>query len=262
MGEELSLFNSCMDGKYIGDLISLNILCYPNYKKCNIYNRLDQAELLGIEKICNFGDYLIFSNKYNKFHILGKGHSSMVFLGYVKKLGLKAIKVRRTDSKRIKLIDEGKILEKLSKYGITPKVYGYSNDFLIMDYVGRINLKYIIQKENKLGILNYVIEGLQSAKIMDYTGIIHNELNRPWKNVYYPSYPRAFPALIIDLESYSTGCGNVNKYVGGIIGKLNLIKYSVNLQKLLYRYKAKNCDPLMFNYLRKELIRIINISFI
>ncbi|MGC9135065.1 hypothetical protein [Caldisphaera sp.] len=262
MGEEFSLFNSCMDGKYIEDEISVNLFCYPYHQKCDIYYRLNQAKLLGIEKICNYGDYVIYGNKYNNFRILGKGHSSLVFLGYIRKLGIKAIKVRRVDSKRTSLINEGKIIEKMSAYGITPKVYEYSNDFLVMDYIGKVSLGHLILRENKSNLTNYIIEGLRSTKIMDYTGILHNEINRPWKNIYFPSYPRAFPALIIDLESFSTGCGNINKYIGGIIGKFNLIKHSDNMKKLLYQYKTKNCDQSVFDRIKEELIRIINSSFI
>ncbi|WP_172633874.1 hypothetical protein [Caldisphaera lagunensis] len=251
-----------MDDKHINEKDTISLICYPNSNKCDTYYRLNQIDTLGIEKLCNYGNIMINGNKYRNFHILGKGHSSIVLLGYVKKIGLKVIKIRRVDSKRSELINEGKILEKLSKYGISPKVYGYSRDFLIMDYVGEINLGYVLNNENKSNIINSLIESLKSIKLLDYTNIIHNELNRPWKNIYFPNYPNYFPALIIDFESYSEGCGNLNKFIGGIIGKLNITRFSKNLLELLAEYKNKNCDPLFFDKIIKELLFIINTCFI
>ncbi len=262
MDRKFFLFGSCLDGRYIDEQEVISLICYPNFKNCDIHNRLNQANLLGIELLCNFGNITITGNKYRNFHILGKGHSSIVLLGYVKNTGYKVIKIRRSDSKRPELINEGKILERLSKYGISPQVYGYSRDFLVMDYVGDINLGYIINNENKLNITNSFIESLESIKLLDYTNIIHNELNRPWKNIYFPNYPNYFPAIIIDFESHSEGCGNLNKFIGGIIGRLNIAKVSGNLVKLLAEYKNKNCDPLIFNKIKEELLSIINTSFI
>ncbi|MEB2793251.1 MAG: hypothetical protein G5Z42_04775 [Caldisphaeraceae archaeon] len=254
MDSRFSILNACMDYRYIEDPIVIDrVLYYPNKPISVKSKRVEEAERIGIKYLCNFGPQRIYGNKYKAINILGKGHSSIVSLVFVKGLGIKVAKIRRIDSKRKTLSNEARMLMQSSKVGVSPKVYYYSEDFIIMDYVGTISLGYIIRNLKENERKRFLLSAINSARLLDSIGILHSELNRPWSNVFFPSYPSEFPSMIIDLESSSLGCGNVNKIVGGILSKFRVNKRKRNLYKLLKEYKKTGCEVNIFSYIIDEL---------
>jgi putative serine/threonine protein kinase len=247
-----------LDYKYVNDIESINLLCYPDIKSCDYNKKIDEMERHGLKYICNYGNLTIFNKKLKSFRILGKGHSSLVFLAYFKNMGVKAVKVRRVDSKRKSLVEEAIKLIKTSKFGVSPKVYYYSDDFIVMEYVGMVNLEYIIKNLNFKEAKNYMLESINTARLLDKIGILHSELSRPWRNIFFPSFPVEFPAIIIDLESSSNGCGNVNKIVGSLLNKMGITNGKERINMLLSSYKKGNCNEIIFNEIKKELISLFN----
>jgi putative serine/threonine protein kinase len=84
----------------------------------------------GVEEIYSFGKVEIGTDR-----AIGKGNTSIIFLGKYK--GKKVtIKIERSDSGRKgSLKKEGKYLIKANQYGVGPKIYGYEDNYIIMEYI-------------------------------------------------------------------------------------------------------------------------------
>ncbi|ADL19528.1 Ser/Thr protein kinase [Acidilobus saccharovorans 345-15] len=204
-------------------------------------NRLiSEASSLGVDRICLEGptrlDFIL-----KGLRVLGKGHAGIV----VKVLAdgaPRALKIKRTDSKRTSLSDEARKLILSSRYGATPMVYGYTDNMILMDYVGSTTLKQVINLYfahiyNIDNLAAAVRGALRAARALDLAGLLHAELNRPLSNVMYPDPLNLNNALIVDLESTSHGCGNVNK-----VASFFLIRFhgsvSKHIRELLRAYEA------------------------
>lgn len=108
--------------------------------------------------------------------ILGKGHRGVVFKGIYKNREV-AIKVPRIDAKNT-IYDEGVILKYVNKLNIGPKLYAFSRDYLIMEYIDGITLKDYISGEDvdRGEYLNVVKEVLKQCIRLDIHGVDHGEI--------------------------------------------------------------------------------------
>jgi len=108
--------------------------------------------------------------------ILGKGHRGVVFKGIYKDREV-AIKVPRVDAKNT-IYDEGVILKYVNKLNIGPKLYAFSRDYLIMEYIDGITLKDYISGEDvdRGEYLNIVKEVLKQCIRLDIHGVDHGEI--------------------------------------------------------------------------------------
>lgn len=176
--------------------------CYPPGYGCG--NLLYNLEAAGVENLCHP------LTRQTSRGIVGKGHSSVVLAAIVNG-GIRAVKVRRRDSKRGSLIEEGRVLEIASRGGVAPKPYYYNDDVIVMDYISGPHLEEAIWDNP----LHAVSESMKAARILDSLGIQHLELRRPWRHIRL-THPRG-RAIILDYESVSKGCGNVVKLVTGIL---------------------------------------------
>ncbi|WP_456472667.1 protein kinase domain-containing protein [Methanocaldococcus sp.] len=107
--------------------------------------------------------------------VLGKGHRGVV-LKAIYNNKVVAIKVVRKDSPKNTIEHEAKILKLLERYNIAPKVYYYTKDFVIMDYIDGEELKSAIFKLNKEGVLKVVENILKICLILDRVGVEHGEI--------------------------------------------------------------------------------------
>ncbi len=116
-------------------------------------------------------------NKVIMMDYIGKGHRGIVFKGLMNNK-LVAIKVPRIDGKNT-VYYEGSVLMDINKLGIGPKVYHFSEDSLIMEYIGGgLSLKdYISQKNIKKEELLWIIEEtLKQCIKLDLHKIDHTEI--------------------------------------------------------------------------------------
>ncbi|WP_048203273.1 protein kinase domain-containing protein [Methanocaldococcus infernus] len=126
-------------------------------------NLVDEKVLKEIEK------------KVKIIDVIGKGHRGIVFKG-IYKGKLVAVKVMRKDSPKNTIRHEAEILKMLEEYKFSPKVYFYSDIYLVMEYINGVELKKIINSLSKEEILKVVEQILKISLRLDSLGIEHGEI--------------------------------------------------------------------------------------
>ncbi len=192
---------------------AVEILCYPAHEilreRCQ--ERIRLLEAIGVEKIYYYGDSLV-----KNFRVIGKGYAAIVVLARHSVYGDVALKVRRFDSKIDSLEKEGELLRKAEISGYTPKVYEYSRDFIIREYVsGSKLIDLLIESISRIESIRRVIKTLiYSSYMLDNLMIEIQEIYRPDKQVIVRDNDPD-KIVYIDLES------------------ARLIEYSSNLTRVL-----------------------------
>jgi len=165
----------------MGELVDLSIIrkliTYPYYVEDISDFRIKKLRSLGIRGVYNYGSVVV-----NSFRILGKGHASIVLLVSHELLGDVVVKVRRLDSKRSSLTNEGYIMS-LVKYDVVPKVYYYDDDFIIMEYLDGTLLGNYVKLCSDGELIKVFIKVFEAAYKLDLNLIDHLELSRPYKHV-------------------------------------------------------------------------------
>lgn len=217
----------------MGGLPGLIAACYPPGRGgCG--ERIARLNELGVKSVCS---------------VLGKGHASIVLLADTR-WGVAAVKVRRLDSRRESLEAEARALLLGSLHGATPKPLAWNTDVIVMEPLFGPSLGEALH----LNPYTATLEALKAARALDTAGIEHLELHRPWRNVLF-ARPLG-PALIVDLDSHSTGgCGNVPRLLAGLSRRLGIIDTSREpLRGLLARYKKLGCP----SHLYEEIVAIVS----
>lgn len=192
---------ACLDERlYSLDNVSVFhklVLCYPP-AYCSddiLWRRLDALRNSGVEYLVNYGKYNLYG-----YYVLGKGYSSIVSLCIHDGVP-RILKVRRLDSRRKGLEAEAVFLEYLEPFELSPKIYSWSKDFIIMEYVDGTPLPIFI--ENNLDKIDHVRRVLRKllvkAFILDSLRIDHGELNRPGSHVMV----KGSEIVFLDFESAS-----------------------------------------------------------
>ncbi|ABR54826.1 protein of unknown function RIO1 [Methanococcus vannielii SB] len=114
---------------------------------------------------------------------VGKGHRGVVFKAisreYIDKNGnfmQLAVKIPRIDGPKNTIIHEGRILEKTNKFGVGPKVYEYSKNHLVMEYIDGKMLKDCMDEITPNELLYIIQETLRQCLKLDLHKIDHTEI--------------------------------------------------------------------------------------
>ncbi len=175
----------------------MQILCYPKPDVKEAENRLKELQSLNISRIEFSGEKEVFG-----FKVLGKGCVGIVVKAHFDDK-LAALKIRRVDANRPDLTHEAFMLKKANAYNIGPKLYGYTKNFLLMEF---INGQSIVEWVKKLGdkekerLKKVLAKILEDCFKLDEIGLDHGELSRAHKHILikYSDTP-----VIIDFETAS-----------------------------------------------------------
>jgi putative serine/threonine protein kinase len=170
-------------------------LCWPRYDESVAKQRLSQLKELGIESLALGGRHSIQGRQ-----VLGKGHVGVV-LRAMRGGEEVALKVRRTDSDRESMHREAEMLVLANKAGVGPMLYGFSNDFIVMEEItGSYLGEWMNDFRGDPEELRNVIRGLlEKSRKLDHVGVDHGELTRVKRHfIVTEAGPR-----IIDFESAS-----------------------------------------------------------
>jgi len=91
-----------------------SILGYPKCTKKQIQSRITELKKLGIKKVSFDGDTAI-----NSIGVLGKGYVGIVILAKMNSKSV-ALKMRRTDSPRVRMKEEGNLLQIVNQVKASP----------------------------------------------------------------------------------------------------------------------------------------------
>jgi putative serine/threonine protein kinase len=174
------------------------ILGYPKFTKRQINSRILELEKLKIKSVSFTGPTTI-----GKLEILGKGYVGVVVLA---KRGNKkmALKIRRLDSQRSEMKSEAKLLKLVNTVNVGPKLFDYSKNFVIMEYLEGQKIGDWIKSLNGSGSakkLKATIKTvLEDCFRLDQIGFDHGELSSISKHVIVGDTK----STLIDFESSST----------------------------------------------------------
>ena len=174
------------------------ILGYPNATNRQIKSRINELEKLRIKSIS-----LIGPTTLGKLAILGKGYVGVVVLA---KKGNKqvALKIRRTDSQRQNMKNEAALLKLVNTVNVGPKMFSFSKNFLVMEYLDGIKISEwadALKGSGSVKRLKLTIKSiLEDCYRLDEMGFDHGELSNISKHVIVEETK----STLIDFESSST----------------------------------------------------------
>jgi putative serine/threonine protein kinase len=174
------------------------ILGYPKSTTRQINSRILELEKLKIKSVSFTGTTTI-----GKLEILGKGYVGVVILA---KRGNKkvALKIRRLDSQRSEMKSEAKLLKLVNTVNVGPKLYDFSKNFVVMEYLEGEKISNWIKSLSGAGsskkLKDIVRSVLEDCFRLDQIGFDHGELSSISKHVIVGDTK----STLIDFESSST----------------------------------------------------------
>jgi len=174
------------------------VICYPKVEREEFEARLRELKELKVLGLEFSGQIRIES-----LMTLGKGYVSVVVMVHTDQ-GRRVIKIRRTDSRRTDMRHEAAMLEEANGLGVGPRLFGVTNNMILMDYVKGSRLLEWLKAAKGRGMKKRIQRVLrrivEDCWRLDQAGIDHGELNRASKHVIVDV--RGMP-VIVDFESAS-----------------------------------------------------------
>jgi putative serine/threonine protein kinase len=170
-------------------------LCWPQYEDKVAEERVLQLEVLGVESVALGGPHAVLGNP-----ILGKGHAGIVLRAIWQDKEV-ALKIRRTDADRQSMKQEAGYLEHVNKLKIGPRLFGFSDDFIVMELLmGSYFGEWVVENlDNREAVISNIRAILDIAWRLDQSGLDHGELTRIKRHyIVTDTGPR-----VIDFESAS-----------------------------------------------------------
>jgi putative serine/threonine protein kinase len=179
-----------LDEKRVRDL-----LCWPNFNEQIYLDRLRQLKELRVEAIALGGPHNVMGHP-----VLGKGHVGLVLksLWHGKEV---ALKIRRTDSDRLGMEEEARLLEVANSVNVGPRLYNWSGDFLVQERLDGEYLRDWVKRNqgDAKRFSDISLTLLYKARRLDEVGLDHGELVKVRRHfIITVDGPR-----IIDFESAS-----------------------------------------------------------
>ena len=211
------------------------ILGYPRATQRQLNSRIRELEKLKINSISLTGPTTI-----GKLEILGKGYVGVVVLA---KKGRKkvALKIRRLDSQRNEMKSEAALLRVVNSVNVGPKIYGFSKNFVVMEYLEGEKISNWIKELSGKGStknLKIIIKTvLEDCFRLDQIGFDHGELSSISKHVIVGDTKSA----LIDFESSST-----NRRVSNVTSITQAIFIGSGIAKEIHRiYKIPSKEKII-----------------
>jgi len=172
-----------------------SIMCYPKPSKTELKKRLEELQRLGVETLEFSGEKQAFNKS-----ILGKGCVGIVIIAY--RNGEKvALKNRRVDADRPRMLQEAKMLKKANSVHVGPRPLGVSKNFLLMQFIdGDLLPKWLEKRKRKAVIVKILREVLEQCWRLDKAGLDHGELSHAPKHIIIDKRDMPF---IVDFETAS-----------------------------------------------------------
>ena len=188
------------------------------------------------------------------FSYYAKGKRSLIYKGmYKKKQAIKKVTLGKVFTT---IENEKKYLTKLQPYGFTPKVYAYTENEIIMQFIKGKKIEEFLASALKQKIKHVLKEIIHQCRILDKLGIDKQEMSHPKKHILIAKSP-----TMIDFErsKFSLYPKNLTAFIQYLQSKkiqMLLEKKEIFLQvpkEDLQRYKRNQNN---FNY--EEILKNIN----
>ena len=225
------------------------INCPGNYVGM-IENELIRLEVM---EIINDG-----TTEFMGIKLLGKGQNSFVFKCRINN-NYYACKIRRFDSSRPNLINEGNYLRLANSVDVGPRLITYTSNVLVMELINGIPIQKYVITAGQSELRMILRDLLWQCRRLDTIGLAHNELSRPRDHIIINDGK----AFIIDFESASLNSrvSNVAQLLNALIMSRGFVQdhirsvmgISINfndLREAIRRYKTTRSDADFIQILR------------
>ena len=177
----------------------INLICYPKFNAVNYTTKIKDLFLLDLKFILLEGNTVLYNN-----NILGKGCEGLVLKVENIKNEIMALKIKRTDSCRFSMKNEFDFYKLANMYKIGPRVYSYTFDMLLMEFLEGFSIEqwFLKTKLDSYMIKTVVISILNQCFILDKINLDHGQLNKLYNHIIIS--PDDLKCTIIDFESAST----------------------------------------------------------
>jgi len=188
-------------------VVPLDELDYERHGKVICYPKLDrkefEARLRELRELKVLGLEFSGQIRIDGLMILGKGYVSVVVMAHTDQ-GRRVLKIRRTDSRRADMRHEAAMLEEANGLGVGPRLFGVTNNMILMDCVKGSRLLEWLKAAKGRGMKKSIQRVLrrivEDCWRLDQAGIDHGELSRASKHVIVDVRGRP---VIVDFESAS-----------------------------------------------------------
>ena len=182
------------------------VLCYPKYDLTELKNRINELDRLGVKALEFVGDKSV-----SNMSVLGKGCVGIVVVAYTEKQKV-ALKIRRLDADRSEMRHEAEMLRKANTANVGPKLFGASENFLLMEFIeGLLFSKWVSALKGrgaKCRIRKVLLNILEQCWRLDMIGLDHGELSKAPKHIIVDEMGKPY---IVDFETAS-----VNRRVSNV----------------------------------------------
>jgi len=175
------------------------LVCYPRYSSEEFDRRLKEMRSLRIRSIEFAGKSEIFG-----LPVQGKGCVSVVVQAY-RNQDKVALKIRRTDADRPRMMHEAQMLRLANSMNVAPRLIDFTENFLVMEFVDGVLLREWIKEINQTGaaadrVRTVLRDVMDQCWRLDELGLDHGELSRASKHIMIGGHDKAY---ILDFESAS-----------------------------------------------------------
>jgi putative serine/threonine protein kinase len=172
-----------------------SVLCYPKPSKSELNKRLKELEKLGVTALEFSGEKQVSNLK-----VLGKGCVGVVVIAY-RNREKAALKIRRVDADRAGMRHEAEMLKVANTVNVGPRLLGFSDNFLLMQFIDGILLPEWLEKcRGKTRLKKVLEEVLEQCWRLDTACLDHGELSHAPKHVIINGENQVF---IVDFETAS-----------------------------------------------------------
>jgi len=178
--------------------------------------------------------------------LLGKGNNGVVVLCRSAYGDVYACKIRRGDAQRPHLLDEARYLQMANRAGVGPRLYAYTRDVLVMEYVEGVPVAEWWRAAGVEERAGLVADLLRQARALDLAGVSHGELSRPGRHVLVV---RGGRAVILDFESARLGKAQNVTQVANLLRALGLSPPLEALRRYADRRDDRSFDELLSSFL-------------
>lgn len=199
------------------------VLSYPSFSEGHYAAVISELRRLAIRGIIPAGGL-----ELGRGRLVGKGCTSVVCMGARDGKNV-ALKIRRVDACRKSFQTEGANQEYANSFGIGPKIYGYTENVIAMEYIdGAPLIKWLEEGAPSPIVARAVGEVLRQCYLLDVNRLDHGELSEAKRHIMVGRKGEAF---IIDFgrSSRSRKCRNFTSIV-------NYLFFKESVSRLLKAY--------------------------
>jgi len=171
------------------------LICWPECDEKTLKARIVELEGFGVSAIVLAGRH-----RLDGLRVLGKGHTGVV-VEVESDVGRVALKALRIDSGRHSMSEEARLLSAANAVDVGPRLFRYSQDFLLMELVEGPYLRDVLDDLEPGELRRILRDLLRQARRLDEAGVDHGEMVSLRRHVIL----RGDLPVIIDFESASTG---------------------------------------------------------